>query len=266
VDVEVDVEPVAGDDGGLRWRTRMRYHRTQTGALGLRGHRSRSVVEVDDCLIQAPGARITVEGEPGGAGPVVESVRGHRFEVERDGFWQVHLGAPDALLSAVLDAAGVRAGDRVLDLYSGVGLFSAFLAEVVGETGRVMAVEGDRRAAERAEVNLAAYPWVEPVRGSADRTLVGLADGSPWDVVVLDPPREGARRPVVEAIARLRPRTVVQVACDPASFARDVALFAEEGYQLSAVRAFDLFPMTQHVEVVGTFAPGRDGASASNLS
>ena len=97
------------------------------------------------------------------------------------------------------------------------------------------------------------------VRGSVDRALGAMASEGSWDVVVLDPPREGARRPVVEGIAQLEPRTVVLVACDPASFARDVALFAEQGYDLSGVRAFDLFPMTQHVEVVGTFTRSVQG-------
>lgn len=254
LDVEVVVEPVPGEDGGLRYRTRMRYQRTPSGALGLHAHRSQAVIEVDDCLIQAPGARVTVEGEDERPDAVVEEVRGHAFEVQRDGFWQVHVGAPDTLVAAVLDAAGVAAGERVLDLYSGVGLFTAFLAEAVGDSGHVTAVEGDRRAGEHAESNLSAYSWAEPVRGSAAAVLPALADRGPWDVVVLDPPREGARRAVVEGIAALRPRTVVHVACDPASFARDVALFAGQGYALDAVRAFDLFPMTQHVEVVGTFS------------
>ena len=255
LDLPVEVEAVPGDDLGLRWRTRMRFHRTSSGGLGLREHRSRSIVEIDDCLIHAPGARVAIEGETAtGDEVVVETVRDRAFEVAADGFWQVHLGAPEALLSAVLDAAGVRPGDRVLDLYSGVGLFTAFLAEAVGVTGHVTAVEGDRGATEHAGANLAAYPWVEPVRGSVDRVLESMAGDGTWDVVVLDPPREGARRPVVEGIVRLEPRTVVHVACDPSSFARDVALFAEHGYRLSAARAFDLFPMTQHVEVVGTFS------------
>lgn len=253
VDLDVEVEPVPGDDRGLRWRTRMRYHPTGTGSLGLRAHRSHALVDVDDCLIQAPGARVTVESVAEAAETVVEDVRGHSFEVAPDGFWQVHLGAPGALVAAVLDAARPAPGERILDLYSGVGLFTLFLAESVGENGHVTAVENDRRAAEHARANLAAYPWVEPVRGAVDRTLEALVPHGPWDVVVLDPPREGARRAVVEGIARLEPRTVVHVACDPASFARDVALLAEQGYALAGVRAFDLFPMTQHVEVVGTF-------------
>jgi tRNA/tmRNA/rRNA uracil-C5-methylase (TrmA/RlmC/RlmD family) len=258
IDREVVVEPVPGDDGGLRWRTRMRFHRVpgsaDPSALGLRAHRSHAVVPVDDCLIQAPGARVTVDGEPEPSEPVVETVRGHRFQVAADGFWQVHLGAPDALVGAVLEGAAARPGDRVLDLYSGVGLFSAFLAEAVTGSGSVLAVEGDRRAAEHAAVNLAGTPWAEVRNGPVAPVLAALPVDAAYDVVVLDPPREGARRPVVEGIVRLHPRTVVHVACDPASFARDVHLFGEAGYDLVGVRAFDLFPMTQHVEVVGAFA------------
>jgi tRNA/tmRNA/rRNA uracil-C5-methylase (TrmA/RlmC/RlmD family) len=277
IDVPVEVEAVPGDDAGLRWRTRMRFHQTPEGGLGLRAHRSRRVVPVDDCLIQAPGARVVVndvqssapapgdpvessqpvrepvsgrsQGRSSTTGTDVEEVRGRSFEVAADGFWQVHVGAPEALLAAVLEAAEVRPGDRVLDLYSGVGLFSAFLAEGVGERGHVLAVEGDRRASELAAVNLAAYPWAEPVTGPVDRVVAER--GAVADVVVLDPPRTGARRPVVEAVAATGAPRVVHVACDPAAFARDVALLAEHGYRLDGLRAFDLFPMTHHVEVVG---------------
>ncbi len=217
------------------------------------------MVTVEECLIQAPGAEVVVEGEVdrvGEARVLEEQVRAQTFEVDLEGFWQVHVGAPETLVSAVLEAADVRPGDRVADLYSGVGLYTAFLAEQVGPTGRVHAVEGDRVASEHAEANLAAYPWVSTVRGPVDKVLrTGLERGvtgaaAEVDVVVLDPPREGARRAVVEGIAALAPRTVVLVACDPASFARDVALFAEAGYELGRLRAFDLFPMTHHVECV----------------
>jgi tRNA/tmRNA/rRNA uracil-C5-methylase (TrmA/RlmC/RlmD family) len=249
LDTDVVVEQVPGDVEGLRWRTRMRFHRTASGRLGLRAHRSAEVVEVDDCLIQAPGALVAVEGEgPAVAGTVTETVHGRSFEVAADGFWQVHLGAAATLVDAVLDAARPARGERVLDLFSGVGLFSAFLAEAVGEQGRVLAVEGDRRAAELAGTNLAAYPWAETVNGAVDRVLGTLAE--PVDLVVLDPPRVGARRAVVEPVVALAPRAVVLVACDPAALARDVALLAEGGYRLESLRAFDLFPMTHHVECV----------------
>jgi tRNA/tmRNA/rRNA uracil-C5-methylase (TrmA/RlmC/RlmD family) len=180
VDVAVEVEAVPGDVDGLRWRTRMRYHPTPSGGTGLRRHRSRDVLEIDDCLIQAPGARVQVEGEvpdtePGGE-TVVETVQGRRFEVAADGFWQVHLGAATTLVDAVLEAARPAPGERVLDLFSGVGLFSVFLAEAVGERGQLLAVEGDRRAAALAGSNLSAYPWAEVVHGPVDRVLETLTD------------------------------------------------------------------------------------------
>ncbi len=258
VDREVEVEAVPGDTDGLRWRTRMRYHRLPDGGLGLRAHRSNAVVPVEDCLIQAPEARVTVEGEPGPSGPVQETVGPHRFLVDADGFWQGHRGAPAALVEAVLEAAAPAPGERVLDLYSGVGLFAAFCADAVGVTGRVVAVEGDARASSYAELNLADHPWAHCVSGPVEPALDVEIEGDPergpgeYDVVVLDPPREGAKRAVVDRVAALGPRVVVYVACDPAAFARDVSFFAANGYELSGLRAFDLFPMTHHVEVVGT--------------
>jgi tRNA/tmRNA/rRNA uracil-C5-methylase (TrmA/RlmC/RlmD family) len=264
VEREVVVEAVPGDADGLRYRTRMRFHRLPDGRLGLRKHRSHELVPIDDCRIQAPDAVVTVEGEPAPTGqPVlVERVAtrldgpevNRDYEVAREGFWQVHRGAPRLLVEAALEAAAVRPGDRVLDLFCGVGLYTVPLAEVTGARGHVLAVEGDRQAVEHAERNVASYPWVEVVRGSVDRVLArsGLEG---CDVVVLDPPREGAKRAVVEAVAALGPRRVVHVACDPAALARDVALFAEAGYELGTLRAFDLFPMTHHVEVVATLVP-----------
>ena len=253
LDRAVEVEAVPGDEDGLGWRTRMRFATTPDGRPGLRAARSRRVVAVDRCLIAAPDAVTLVEGESAPE-PVVEEVLGQAFSVARDGFWQAHRGAPATLVEAVLEAAGPRPGDVVLDLYCGVGLFAAFLADAVGATGRVLGVEGDRVAVEHARVNLADRPWVEVEAGSVDRALA-RSPVRRADLVVLDPPREGAKRRVLEEVMALEPRTVVLVACDPASFARDAALLAEGGYRLGDLRAFDLFPMTQHVEVVGRFEP-----------
>ncbi len=237
------VEQVPGDDDGLHWRTRMQYVGLPGGAHGLRVHRSRDVVEIDECLIAHPAAR-----EPSGE-LVSEAVLGREFVVSADGFWQVHPGAPAALVSTVLEFLDPRPGEKALDLYSGVGLFAAFLAEKVGETGRVLAVEGDRSACEHAKANLREFPRATVVPGTVDRVLVSAYD-EPFDLVVLDPPREGARRKVVDQIVDRAPRAVAYVACDPAALSRDIAIFAEHGYRLTRLRAFDLFPMTHHVECV----------------
>jgi len=241
------VEPVAGDlpanDQGLHWRTRMQYVGLPGGTHGLRVHRSRDVVEIDECLIAHPAAR---EPSPD---LVSETVLGREFVVAADGFWQVHPGAPTTLVKTVLGFLEPQPGEKALDLYSGVGLFAAFLAERVGETGRVVAVEGDRKACEHAKANLREFRRASVEAGSVDRVLVTAFD-EPFDLVVLDPPREGARRKVVDQIVDRAPRAVAYVACDPAALSRDIAIFAEHGYRLTRLRAFDLFPMTHHVECV----------------
>lgn len=254
LDVDVRVEEV---EPTLRWRSRMRY--VALPALegrpqrGLHVHRSEEVVVVDDCPIQAPDAVVVTGPTDEVVTQVVETSAGSRsFRVAADGFWQPHVEAPRLLVETVLGLAAPRAGERVLDLYAGVGLFSAFLAEAVGPQGRVTAVEGDRTATELSRENLAGLP-VSVRPGRVDRVLhrgVG-----PVDLVVLDPPRVGAKRQVVRQVAALRPRAVVYVACDPAALARDAAYLAEQGYRLDSLRAFDLFPMTHHVECVARFVP-----------
>ncbi|WP_299055499.1 TRAM domain-containing protein [uncultured Nocardioides sp.] len=253
LDVDVVVEEVPGEPDappGLRWRTRQRYVPLPDGRRGLRVHRSHEVVEVDDCLIARPDAREPGTGGDGSA--VLETVRGRELGVAADGFWQVHPGAPEALLATVLDVLRPQQGDTVLDLYAGVGLFAAFLAEAVGPVGWVTAVEGDATAAALAAENL---PGVGVLTGDVAAVLAGPDAPSRVDLVVLDPPRTGAKREVCEAIAARSPRAVAYVACDPAALARDVATFAGLGYTLTSLRAFDLFPMTHHVECVALLEP-----------
>jgi tRNA/tmRNA/rRNA uracil-C5-methylase (TrmA/RlmC/RlmD family) len=243
VDLEVEVEEVPPL---LRWRSRMRYVALPGGARGLHVHRSDEVVEIDDCRIDASREPSPVE--------TVATVHGtHEFRVDPDGFWQSHVDAPRVLVEAVLSVLRPQLGETVLDLYAGVGLFSAFLADAVGPTG-VVAVEGSRVACGDARANLHASVRVE--HGTVDRVLRTAYDES-FDLVVLDPPREGARRKVVTQIADRAPRAVAYVACDPAALARDLATFAELGYSLRSLRAFDLFPMTHHVEGVALLTPTR---------
>jgi tRNA/tmRNA/rRNA uracil-C5-methylase (TrmA/RlmC/RlmD family) len=237
LDVAVTVEEVPPS---LRWRTRMRYVALPGGARGLHVHRSDEVVKIDDCLIDA--------GLPAHDSEVVDTRYGTRtFAVDPDGFWQSHLDAPRVLVEVVLSLLAPGAGEQVLDLYAGVGLFAAFLAEAVGPSGRVVAIEGSPVACRDARLNLPPSARVE--HGPVDRVLASAYD-EPFDLVVLDPPREGAKRRVVRRIVDRAPRAVAYVACDPAALARDVASFAELGYTLTTLRAFDLFPMTHHVECV----------------
>lgn len=260
-DVVVEALPsdVDGPEAGLRWRTRMRYHRLPDGRLGLRASRSDQVVPVPECLVEAPEALVLVAGEQPDVAEVTEMLRGHSFDVAAEGFWQVHRDAPETLVAAVTSYAAAQPGERVLDLYAGVGLFTVFLADAVGPQGRVDGVEGDARAVAHGRENVAAYPWAHLHGGSVADVLAGPEVSGRCDVVVLDPPREGAKRAVVEQVVGRAPRAVVLVGCDPAAFARDVSLFAESGYELQDLRAFDLFPMTSHVECVAHLVKSDSG-------
>jgi tRNA/tmRNA/rRNA uracil-C5-methylase (TrmA/RlmC/RlmD family) len=164
----------------------------------------------------------------------------------------VNPGAADALVSAVQDLLRPATGEHVLDLYSGVGLFAGPIADAVGVGGRVDAVESSAQAVRDARANIGGSSQVHlhhtDVLRFLKETRLRRCDG-----VVLDPPRAGAGRGVLERVTRLRPRAICYVACDPAALGRDVALLAGWGYSLARVRVFDLFPMTHHVECVALF-------------
>jgi tRNA/tmRNA/rRNA uracil-C5-methylase (TrmA/RlmC/RlmD family) len=201
-----------------------------------------------------PGAAVP---EPP-AGRAERHAGGRDWEVAGTGFWQVHPAAADALVAAVGVMAAVRDGDTVLDLYAGAGLLGGALAPAAGAGGRVVCVEADPAACAAAERNLEGLPQAEVWQGEIDADgLHGLLDelGGAPDVVVLDPPRSGAGRAVSDVLAGSGARALVYVACDPAALGRDTAVLAGAGHRLSALRAFDAFPMTAHVECVALFEP-----------
>lgn len=205
---------------------------------------------IPDDVEAAVDGVVAVDGTTrGGRGAVVERVLAADFRVSGSGFWQVHPDAATTLVEAVIEAADVAPGDTVLDLYAGVGLFTTFLADEAGEDGVVLSVESDRGASRDARRNLHDFPQVRLVGASVERALRDGSLGESADVVVLDPPRTGAKK-AVAGIVDLSPRRIVYVACDPAALARDLASFAARGYVLEGLRAFALFPMTHHVECV----------------
>ncbi len=193
--------------------------------------------------------------EPGHA---VFEVLGHRFEVGAGVFWQVHPMAAEALANAVLASLEPRSGEVVADLYAGAGLFAVALAQAVGPTGRVVAVERGRRACADLARNTEEYGTVEIHQAPVTDALVATGIGTP-DLVVLDPARAGAGTAVMRALVALDPppRRIAYVSCDPASLARDLAAALAAGWAVVSLSAFDLFPMTEHLETVVTLAPPR---------
>ncbi|MEU8583116.1 class I SAM-dependent RNA methyltransferase [Streptomyces abikoensis] len=176
------------------------------------------------------------------------------YRVGAGGFWQVHPQAADTLVKAVMQGLMPRKGDMALDLYCGVGLFAGSLAERVGDKGAVLGIESGKRAVEDARHNLRDLDRVRIEQGKVESVLPRTRIDSA-DIIVLDPPRAGAGRETVRHLATLGARRIAYVACDPAALARDLKYFAEEGYEPVKLRAFDLFPMTHHVECVAILKP-----------
>ena len=281
IDLQIDVEEV---DASTHWRTRAIATTDRNGKLGFFKSRSHSIAPVTDCLICVEGmnfseiasrdlkgdVRVEISSSNTGErsialaptrgeekarlteGPAVlhENVLGRTLEVSQESFWQSHKKAPEVLTQAVLDYAQLQVGEHVLDLYGGVGLFSAAIVDAVGPTGHVDLIEGSKVATADAARNFAPYSHITIATGDVAKLLPRI---SAADVVVLDPPRDGAGKEAIAHIARLAPRAIVYVACDPAALARDTAYLADHSYSLVKMRAFDLFPMTHHIECVALY-------------
>ncbi|NUK07003.1 class I SAM-dependent RNA methyltransferase [Streptomyces lunaelactis] len=210
--------------------------------------------------LDKPVSVLRVEERDGG----VHRVHGRAFVRERadertyrvgmGGFWQVHPQAADILVKAVMQGLMPRKGESALDLYCGVGLFAGAIAERIGEGGAVLGIESTKRAVEDARHNLQDLERVRIEHGKVEQVLprTGIAE---TDLIVLDPPRAGAGKQTVKHLAGLGARRIAYVACDPAALARDLAYFREGGYKPRTLRAFDLFPMTHHVECVAILEP-----------
>jgi tRNA/tmRNA/rRNA uracil-C5-methylase (TrmA/RlmC/RlmD family) len=185
-----------------------------------------------------------------GSGHLTQRAAGRDWRVSLGGFWQVHPAAADTLARDVLTTLDPQPGEHALDVYCGAGLFAGVLAQAVGPDGTVLAVEQDTAAARDARHNLRAWPWARVRRGDAAAVLAA-ADVSDVSLVVLDPPRAGVARPVIEAL-RTGPGRIAYVSCDPATLARDLRLLLADGWELTGLRGYDAFPMTHHVECLAT--------------
>jgi tRNA/tmRNA/rRNA uracil-C5-methylase (TrmA/RlmC/RlmD family) len=194
------------------------------------------------------------------AGPdrVRREVGSHRLSVAAGGFWQGHARAATVYAETVLELLAPRAGESVVELYAGAGALTVPLADAVGPTGRVLALEGNAQAVADAEANLTPYPWARTRRAAVGASVVTALTGELTpDLVVLDPPRTGAGIETTRALLALGPRAVAYVGCDPAALARDVAVARGEGWEVTALRGFDAFPMTHHVECIALLVPAR---------
>ena len=262
------------------YRSTARFAVDPTGRLGFRRAGSHDVQPVDRCLLldeatqrlrerigdRWQGTREVVVRTGGGLGagavvsadgaivagsePVVISVGDVDLQVSAGSFFQTGPQGAALLLRLVRDAAAVRPGDVVLELFAGVGLFTCGLA---ADGGVVTAVESSDSAVRDLTVNVSETD-VQVVHGDAGRAVTAIrAEGQQVDIVVLDPPRRGAGPGLCADIAGLGARRLVYVSCDPAALARDTGVLANAGYQLAHVQPVDQFPQTAAIEAVATF-------------
>ncbi len=180
-----------------------------------------------------------------GGAQVHYDVLGRRFRVTAGGFYRENPAVVPLLVEAVLDALDINEDDTVLDLYSGVGVFTAFLAE---RAGLVVSVESYPPAVTDADINLETFDNIDLVEGGVEAVLPDLK--GPFDVVLVDPPGSGMSREVVDALARLKPPQIVYVSSDPATLARDLRSLVDKGYDLISVQPFDAAPQTFYIEAV----------------
>ncbi|HEY5111935.1 MAG TPA: TRAM domain-containing protein [Acidimicrobiales bacterium] len=287
LEIDVSVTTPVGEVKGSR--TRLRCAVDDEGRLCLRAARSHELIALDACWIaneafepafrnswlgvEEVELRAIGDGEPFAVArretergttfelrsmkgapldPTTHSrtkVHDHVFSIGPLSFWQSHRRAPEMLLDTVLDFSGVTSGDDVVDLYSGVGLFAVPLAKKVGPGGRVTAVESSAFAVRDARTNATGLKQLKVREWSVSPRSVNdtVREGS---VVVVDPPRLGLAKGVAASIVRRSPRRLVYVSCDPATFARDLKTFLGSGFVMEQLQVFDLFPMTEHVELV----------------
>ncbi len=189
-----------------------------------------------------------------GSDHITLQVLGRDFRVSAPSFFQVNTPMVARMVQHVLAGiASLRGGgssrrSNFLDVYCGVGLFSAFLAP---ECERLIGIESSPSACEDFAANLDELENVELYEDAAENVLPALAVHP--DIILVDPPRAGVEAAALDAIVRMQPATVVYVSCDPSTLARDAARLVKGGYHITSVTPFDLFPQTYHIESITWF-------------
>lgn len=280
----VQVLPVPGDDttNGLGYRTRVQLHVSAEGVAGPYQERTHNVVPVkllplavteinelgihlknwqdvkriEIATASTGGVQWFIDKKLKGEKKLTERAVGRSFRISSGGFWQVHRGAAELLATEVIELSdGLDPEANNLDLYGGVGLFSGALATKYGKKLNITTVESSKVATSDASANLVDLAKHKAVAAPVEGFLrlqikqgLQLAGAT----VILDPPRAGAGKTVVDQLVFLEPKKILYVACDPVSLARDLKAFLGSGYRLEQIRSYDLFPHTHHFETIAS--------------
>jgi tRNA/tmRNA/rRNA uracil-C5-methylase (TrmA/RlmC/RlmD family) len=280
----VQVMPVPGDEttNGLGYRTRVQLHVSAEGVAGPYQERTHNVVPVKSLPLAVTeinelgihlknwqdvkrieiatastgGIQWFIDKKLKGDKKLTERAVGRSFRISSGGFWQVHRGAAELLASEVIELSeSLDPEANNLDLYGGVGLFSGALATKYGKKLKITTVESSKVATSDASANLVDLAKHKAVAAPVEGFLrLQIKQGLELEgaTVILDPPRAGAGKTVVDQLVFLEPKKIIYVACDPVSLARDLKVFLSSGYRLDEIRSYDLFPHTHHFETIAS--------------
>lgn len=264
----------SGDQSGLNWRHRSRF--VWSDGWHMRRHSSHDLVPTPDCKIITTemrrslghvtnipdGQYVIAEGENGvsivsetstvsGPSHLKHSVFDAHWKINPQGFWQADPLVITAIAEFMDELVTVNQGDTWWDLYGGAGVFAAYLSGRVGNEGHVTTVDSDVLSYESAVHALSDHGNISIIRAHVKEFLDVSPTGSASNVhgVVIDPPRSGAGESVIRMIMDREPKSIVYIACDPVALSRDLKFLGEK-YQVTAIRAWDAFPMSHHFETV----------------
>ena len=276
--IKIDPEVINGGiDSGLHWRTHLDFAISKNGKVGLYSFKTKEVVEIEECLIAVDpinqsnifdskwdgDERLNVfasslnevsihrsDKKISGPSEINEVVEGNTYNISHGSFWQSHKNAPKILINKLIKLANFELGDRVCDLYGGVGLFTAPIVKIIGQDGEIHLIENNNRCIKDAKKIFEYEKNVIIHHGKVEQKLGKIKN---IDVIIMDPPRTGATKQVINQIIEKKARSIVYISCDPASLARDTKKLLNSSYSLDKIIGLDLFPMTHHIECIASF-------------
>ena len=277
---KIDILPeiiTANPSNGLHWRSRLNLAISENKKVGLRAHKSNNVIEIDECLIALKEINKSdifsanwdskenlniscsstnqinisqVNKSIIGPDKLTENVDKNEYTISPKSFWQSHINAPSLLLQQVIKDADIQQDQIVCDLYGGVGLFTLPISKLIGKNGQIHLIEMNDTCIEDANIMFEHIDNIYIHHGTVEQKLGSVKK---IDTIILDPPRNGVSKQVINQMIEKKPNTIIYVSCNPSTLARDSKILLDNKYSLSNIVGLDLFPMTHHLESVASF-------------
>ena len=276
IDISPEIITVNPSDG-LHWRSRLNLAISENKKVGLRAHKSNSIIEINECLIalkeinksdifsanwdSEENLKISCSNTNQinisqfnksiiGPEKLTENVDNNEYTISPKSFWQSHINAPGLLLQQVMKEANIQQDEIVCDLYGGVGLFTLPISKLIGKNGQVHLIEMNDTCIEDANNMFEHIDNVFIHHGTVEQKLGSVKK---IDTIILDPPRNGVSKQVMNQMIEKKPHTIIYVSCNPSTLARDSKVLLDNKYSLNNIVGLDLFPMTHHIESVAAF-------------